>query len=852
MSMKKAFDQTIRDLKREVNKKVLKVPSIEQKILDATSNEAWGPHGSLLSDIALATRNYHEYQMIMTIIWKRINDTGRNWRHVYKALTVLEYLVANGSERVIEEIKEHAYQISTLSDFQYIDSNGRDQGNNVRRKSQSLVLLVNDKERIQEARQKAASNRDKYSNTSVMGGMYRPSSYGDRYDDDRYEGRYGSRDEERNSYGKEREWGYKDDDRYGRHGDSYSRDGEQHGRDSEERYGRGSYRDDDYPGRSRSFDESQQGSRRSSDRERDHSFDDDDHHSSRGSGNKVEEYLQEARKLERKFSEQNLGAPPSYEEAVGGPRSPAFSERDGDMPTAPAPKPSSPPANNNQSRRTADLGVPNSHPKSEAASFDEFDPRGPVTAAPVSSNAEMDLLGSLSDSWSSNPMAIVPVSSAATASEMDSFETSGSGSTHVAASHVALNPVNQSFEDPFGDSPFRAVPSHDEVPVHSQTTSAVLSSQPTVNNGEQAGQVIQNLEFTDALAGLTFNSSVDQNSQFHQLDQKSMSHELPSEDILAGILPPMQATFVAPTNHPTPQTSFLQTSQPSPQTGFLAPNQPSPPNANGISYIPQWGPTLTALPSAPQSITASTPLHGGVSFPQQSASAGGVASNVSVQLSSGVVNHQNNNFLSVLPQAARPMSLSLHQGPSSSTGSLASVSEPRFETKSTVWADTLSRGLVNLNISGPKTNPMADIGVDFEALNRKEKRMEKPTMAPATSTAAMGRAMGSGSGVGRVGAGALRPPLNPVMGQGMGMGIGMGPNMGHGYGGVNQQMGYGVGMGPMGGGLGANMGMGMNMGMAQGAQIQPMNTLPPGSNLNGYNPSHGAGYAQQPYGGGYN
>ncbi|KAL9687033.1 hypothetical protein QQ045_031429 [Rhodiola kirilowii] len=116
--MKKAFDQTVRDLKREVNKKVLKVPGIEQKVLDATSNESWGPHGTLLADIANASKNYHEYQLIMGIIWKRINDTGKNWRHVYKGLIVLEYLVANGSERVIDEIREHAYQISvSLSHF---------------------------------------------------------------------------------------------------------------------------------------------------------------------------------------------------------------------------------------------------------------------------------------------------------------------------------------------------------------------------------------------------------------------------------------------------------------------------------------------------------------------------------------------------------------------------------------------------------------------------------------------------------------------------------------------------------------------------------------------------------------
>ncbi|GAA0146148.1 hypothetical protein Leryth_003798 [Lithospermum erythrorhizon] len=159
--MKKAIGQTVRDLKRGVNKKVLKVPSIEQKVLDATSNEPWGPHGTLLAEIAQATRNYHEYQMIMSILWKRTNDTGKNWRHVFKALTVLEYLVAHGSERVIDDIREHAYQLQALQDFQYVDSGGRDQGSNIRKKTQGLVVLVNDKERIQEVREKAASNRDK-------------------------------------------------------------------------------------------------------------------------------------------------------------------------------------------------------------------------------------------------------------------------------------------------------------------------------------------------------------------------------------------------------------------------------------------------------------------------------------------------------------------------------------------------------------------------------------------------------------------------------------------------------------------------------------------------------------------
>ena len=64
-----------------------------------------------MSDIASSTRNFNDYQLIMSILWKRLNDTGKDWRHVYKSLTVLEFLVAQGAERVIDELREHQYQV---------------------------------------------------------------------------------------------------------------------------------------------------------------------------------------------------------------------------------------------------------------------------------------------------------------------------------------------------------------------------------------------------------------------------------------------------------------------------------------------------------------------------------------------------------------------------------------------------------------------------------------------------------------------------------------------------------------------------------------------------------------------
>ncbi|KAG4922038.1 hypothetical protein JHK82_050992 [Glycine max] len=95
--------------KREVNLKVLKVPEIEPKVLDATDNEPWGPHGTVLAEISQATEKFTKCQMVMNVLWTRLGETGKDWRYVYKALAVIEYLVAHGSERAIDDIIEHTF-----------------------------------------------------------------------------------------------------------------------------------------------------------------------------------------------------------------------------------------------------------------------------------------------------------------------------------------------------------------------------------------------------------------------------------------------------------------------------------------------------------------------------------------------------------------------------------------------------------------------------------------------------------------------------------------------------------------------------------------------------------------------
>jgi hypothetical protein len=41
---------------------------------------------------------------------------------------LVDYLLRNGSEEVVEELRHHVIQIQTLGEFQHIDEDGKDVG----------------------------------------------------------------------------------------------------------------------------------------------------------------------------------------------------------------------------------------------------------------------------------------------------------------------------------------------------------------------------------------------------------------------------------------------------------------------------------------------------------------------------------------------------------------------------------------------------------------------------------------------------------------------------------------------------------------------------------------------------
>ncbi|KAI1971688.1 hypothetical protein LOZ53_000956 [Ophidiomyces ophidiicola] len=127
--------------------------SVQVKVRNATSNDPWGPTGTEMAEIAALTfTNPTDFYEIMDMLDKRLNDKGKNWRHVLKSLKVLDYCLHEGSELVVTWARKNIYIIKTLREFQYIDEDGRDVGQNVRVSAKELTALLVDEDRLRSER----------------------------------------------------------------------------------------------------------------------------------------------------------------------------------------------------------------------------------------------------------------------------------------------------------------------------------------------------------------------------------------------------------------------------------------------------------------------------------------------------------------------------------------------------------------------------------------------------------------------------------------------------------------------------------------------------------------------------
>ncbi|XP_073969307.1 uncharacterized protein isoform X2 [Rhodnius prolixus] len=153
----------VRELADKVTNVVMNYTEVEAKVREATNDDAWGPTGALMLEIAHATFTFEHFPEVMTMLWKRmLQDNKKNWRRTYKSLLLLNYLVRNGSERVVTSSREHIYDLRGLENYVFVDEYGKDQGINIRHKVKELIDFIQDDDKLREERKKAKKNKDKY------------------------------------------------------------------------------------------------------------------------------------------------------------------------------------------------------------------------------------------------------------------------------------------------------------------------------------------------------------------------------------------------------------------------------------------------------------------------------------------------------------------------------------------------------------------------------------------------------------------------------------------------------------------------------------------------------------------
>lgn len=201
---------TVYDLKNMYNQAknvVLNISEMESKVREATNDEPWGASSTLMQEIAQGTFNFQNFNEIMPCIYARFMEKeARQWRQIYKALQLLEYLIKHGSERVVDDSRSHISTLKMLRNFHYIDDKGKDEGQNVRNRARELVDLLSDVENIRTERRKAKANRHKYTGTgndsmSFSSGGTRFGGFGSDSFSSGSGGYYGDRMSGRDDYG---------------------------------------------------------------------------------------------------------------------------------------------------------------------------------------------------------------------------------------------------------------------------------------------------------------------------------------------------------------------------------------------------------------------------------------------------------------------------------------------------------------------------------------------------------------------------------------------------------------------------------------------------------------------------
>ncbi|KMZ77540.1 ENTH domain-containing protein [Plasmodium vivax India VII] len=154
---------------KKVNSKVLSINNYLQKYLEsnqfeknlkeALNNKNYGVSNSLLYDLSISTYDANYYKRVLSEVFKAIQEKPSKWRRIYKGLRLCEYVMKNGCEYFISDVKDKEELIKKLTHFTHLEDL-KDKGVGIREISNNILTLLRDNKHLKNERMEAA----KYAN----------------------------------------------------------------------------------------------------------------------------------------------------------------------------------------------------------------------------------------------------------------------------------------------------------------------------------------------------------------------------------------------------------------------------------------------------------------------------------------------------------------------------------------------------------------------------------------------------------------------------------------------------------------------------------------------------------------
>ncbi|KAJ0960669.1 hypothetical protein J5N97_001458 [Dioscorea zingiberensis] len=147
--MRKQASSYLQDKYKTAKLALTDVTPAELLTEEATNNEPWGPDAKTMTKISEAAFDEEDYWRIVDVLHRRLRTLNqREWRQSYKALVLLEFLITHGPEETCDEFHCNINVIQEIGYMNHTDEKGFNWGACMKSKSERILELLNDKEKL--------------------------------------------------------------------------------------------------------------------------------------------------------------------------------------------------------------------------------------------------------------------------------------------------------------------------------------------------------------------------------------------------------------------------------------------------------------------------------------------------------------------------------------------------------------------------------------------------------------------------------------------------------------------------------------------------------------------------------